>query len=217
MRAGPFRVSEAANILRSRKFLIVFALLAGVFSPIAALSSHAKDTNAERFLALTILNDDMKIGQYFASNATTIAPEENVNWYVKVQNGMDKSEFINIKMKLLNSTGQGPDDLSNTPSPEQEIISFTHVLPPGSTWITPLNWTVDKTEIQDGQVFINRVTMNDKVVDNLDIGSVDGKNFRILIELWRYDTNIKDFTFVWPSSLNETRSVWNQIWFNIKS
>ena len=140
-----------------------------------------------------------------------------MNWYIKVHNGMSKAEYIAIKIKLLNSTQQAPDDASNSPSPEREIISLRQLVAANSTWLVPVNWTIAGTDIQDSYTSIKKVAVNNRTIDDLDIRSSDGRSFRVVIELWKYDSDTRNFTFAWSTSSHEQRSVWNQIWFKVKS
>jgi len=208
-----FYASMVWKILKSKKFVIIFSLLAVVFCPVAAVASQMKDTH-EPYLTLTMLNSDMKIGNYIA-NGSAITEQQKVTWYIDAQNGMGKTEYVEVKIKLLNSTQPMPNDVTNTPSPEGELVEFRHVLLPYSHWLTPLTWSISSIEKQDRNVIINKMIINDQVIDNLNIQAADGKDFRIVVELWRYDRDVGDFTFAWSSS-GQTRSVWNQIWFNLK-
>jgi hypothetical protein len=212
MENKPFSDSMLAKILKSRKFLITFGLLAAVFCPIAALASQIKDTH-DPYLALTLLNSDMKIGNYFANN--TISEQDNSAWYLDVQNGMDKTEYVAVKIKLLNSTQLSPDDMTNSPSPERELVEYRQALSPYSHWQKPLNWTVLSMTKVDNDTTINKMKINDQIIDNLDIHAVEGKDFRIVIELWKYENDTGDFAFSWHDNSGEIRSVWNQVWFHV--
>ena len=68
------------------------------------------------------------------------------------------------------------------------------------------------------QISIKSLSVNGVNVDNLNTKTVRGKEFRIILELWRYDTEAQNFVFSQLPSVkqSETKQMnnWNQIWFN---
>jgi hypothetical protein len=202
-----------AKMLYSKQFIIIFASLLALFSPLAAMSSL--DNQHEPFLSMGILGNSTKAADYFAGGDNALAIEEQANWYVIVHNGMDEAEFLAVRIKLLNSTHVIPVESLHQPSPERVIAESSHLVPKNETWIFPLNWTINESESDGDYIVIKRITINGKEIDNLDIRSLNGQNFRMLLELWRYDSDSREFTFVWSAG-HETRSVWNQVWFNLK-
>jgi hypothetical protein len=82
--------------------------------------------------------------------------------------------------------------------------------------IVPLEWKITDIDKGESVVTIRELMINGERIDNLDINSINGQNFRIVLELWKYESDSGDFSFVWSSN-NKEASVWNQIWFNIKN
>jgi hypothetical protein len=80
----------------------------------------------------------------------------------------------------------------------------------------PLNWTVTGTD--ENHTAIKSINVNGIQINGLNIRSLTGKDFMIVLELWRYDAASKDFVFVWPTpwSTDRVRVMWDQIWFNLK-
>jgi len=213
MFSGFLNTTMIINVLKSRKFLIAFAMLASLFCPIAAVASQMRDSQ-ESYLALTLLNSERKIGNYLGDD-NVVKENEVQSWIVDVRNSMPKTEYVTVKIKLLNSTHLGPDDSANTPSPESELTQFKYAISPDSHWQMPLDWSITGLERQDHNLIIKKMIINDQAIDHLNIQAVNGEHFRFVIELWTYDSKIDDFTFDWSSSSEEQRSVWNQIWFDV--
>ena len=208
----PNRFLIARNIFRSRAFILTFVALFVLFSVAEAMSHITRESEA--FLTMSTLGSDMKVENYFPKNNNTISVGEHIVWYVNVHNAMNDPEYVLIKIKLLNSTQVMPAYGSNQTTLEPTILELPHLVPANATWIAPLNWTIVEAINQNGHVNIKRMTINGEETAILDSRSVNGQDFRMVLELWRYNNDSKDFEFGW-SSLQDTRNVWNQIWFNV--
>lgn len=205
--------------------MVVLTSLIALFSPLALIATTAErqQNSNEAFLTMTILGKNMGINDYFPVDNRTISQGERLNWYVTVHNGMDRVEYISIRMKLLNSTQAIPNDILNQPSPASEIFEIRQLVARNSTWTIPLNWTIaEVSSTNDGYVTIKAMVLNGQDIANINSASLEGQGFKIVLELWRYDEEIDDFVFAWsPSSSNnienKMRSIWTQIWFNVKN
>jgi hypothetical protein len=83
------------------------------------------------------------------------------------------------------------------------------------TLVVPFEWSItDVTKVANNTI-IERLNINGNDTENLHVASPYGMNFRFILELWKYDSNTKDFTYVWSDGQNK-RGVWSQIWFNLK-
>ena|SRR5688572_19232453 len=208
-------VNPALAIVRSRKFALIFASFVGLLSPIALFASNSAAQENE-FLSMTTLDSNMKVDEYFPNNST-INVGDRMGWYIKVYNGMNSPEYLAVKIKILNSTQTTPVDALNRPSPSPELFEYHHLVSNNATMTIPFEWSILDIESHDGQLTIRNVMINGEEIDNLDISSMDGQDFRILFELWRYNHDSEDLEFEWSSSAQNKRSVWNQIWFSVKS
>jgi hypothetical protein len=211
----------AFAIIRSRKFILLFASLVVLFTPIALAtsSSAGKEKDEESFLSMITLGSSMKLdASYFPSNNSTVNLGDRMNWYIMVHNGMDNSEYVAVRVKILNSTQTGPNDTLNLPSPSPQVFEHRQLLARDSSAAIPLEWAIIDIDKQDGKISIKRVMINGQEIGDLGIESQNGQNFRMLLELWRYNVDTRDFEFEWSSSAHDNkRSVWNQIWFSMKN
>jgi hypothetical protein len=157
----------------------------------------------------------MTAEKYFPRGTSTISSGDNVNWTINVYNHLGNTEYLVIKIKLLNYTDQNPDDIPDSPSPVASIAEIDKVMPNNSTWIVPISWTIMDAVKAHESTSIHAIMINDVIVDNLEIQSTDGKNFRMVFELWKYDPELGQFEFAWNNG-SETRSMWNQVWFNLE-
>ena len=112
-----------------------------------------------------------------------------------------------------------PDENYSGQRSSHYLVEFKHLLAKNSSWIVPLNWAISNvsTDPDHKYVIVKALDMNNHHVSGLNVTSLQGKNLRMVIELWKY--NIKDKAFVFqgfPENYNN-RSAWNQIWFNLKA
>ncbi|GBC72898.1 hypothetical protein HRbin04_00293 [archaeon HR04] len=204
--------------LRSRQFLIMLAVLIAVSMSIAYVASVPRDY--ERFMSLSTLGRGMMASDYYPSNTPNIGLGDEVLWHIQVYNRMGSAEYIAIRVKLLNADMPIPDDNMHTPSPVDHVYEMRQVVAHDSTITMPLRWsivTVTEESSDDGgrYVVIKEMLINGERIST-DVKSKDGKDFRLVMELWRYNPESRVFEFSWLDSMNERRSVWNQIWFNVR-
>ncbi|MEM3035024.1 MAG: hypothetical protein QXL23_05255 [Candidatus Nitrosocaldus sp.] len=204
--------------LRSRQFLLILAVLIAVSMSIAYVASVPREY--ERFMSLSTLGRGMMASDYYPSNTPDIGLGDEVLWHIQVYNRMGEAEYIAIRVKLLNADMPIPDDNMHTPSPVEHLYEMRQVVAHDSTITIPLRWsiaTVARESGEDGSIYVavKELLINGEKVST-DVKSKDGKNFRLIMELWRYNPDSKEFEFSWLDSMKERRSVWNQIWFNVK-
>ena len=170
---------------------------------------------SDKFLGLTVLGSNMMAENYYPEGNSAIAPGETIKWYISVQNYLGSPEYLSLRVKLLNSSQFLPVDnySRSTPSPVSPIFELKRMMPNNSTWITPINWTV--TTVDVNHTTVKSLDVNGTQINGVNTRSVTGKDFMIVIELWRYDTKVKDFIFTWPSKTGE-RATWGQLWFSLK-
>ena len=154
----------------------------------------------------------MMLKNYYPRGDSTINVGETVSWNVNVNNMMGGSEYVSVRLRL-DPTKTGSND--NVPSPylEGHITEIEHVLMNNSTWTMPLDWTITSIDREENNVRIRSLNANGIDVNNLNVSSSSG-SFRMVLELWRYDIESKNFVFYW-SAAGDNRSAWNHIWFNV--
>ncbi len=201
------------NILASRAFLAIFVSLLAISLSITYVASEPR--TEMHFFSISTLGKDMMTENYYPRNNATIHVGDNLNWHISVYNNMGEAEYVAVRIKLLNATQSIPNDILQIPSSEQHIVEFKHMVMSDFTWTTPLRWSIIDTEEHGDYVVIRSLEINGTKIDNLDVRSLDGQSFRMVIELWRYDPETGSFAFAWNTGLEE-RSAWNQIWFDLR-
>ena len=205
-------ISETRKVLTSKAFLGLFVSLLVISLSIVYVASEPRPK--ERFLSISTLGSNMMVEDYYPDGKSIIDRGDSVNWYLNVYNRMGDVKYVSVRIKLLNSTHVTPDDSSHIPSPVNTIIETKKTLTNNSTWTIPLHWSITEIDkVQDYNV-IKSLEINGIDIDDINVKDSSG-TFRMIVELWRYDTEKGTFSFAWSSALDD-RSAWNQIWFSVK-
>ncbi|MDH5266409.1 MAG: hypothetical protein OEW62_01880 [Candidatus Bathyarchaeota archaeon] len=168
---------------------------------------------AERFFVLGLLGRDKTAENYYPNDDPNIRGFEKVRWYVFVQNFMLEAQYVLVKVKVLNSTMTLPDAVACTPSPEQAIMNLSVFLTNGQSSTIPFSWYLTNYSLHGESLIIERLVTNGISI-SLNVGAVNGSNFRLIFEVWYYDPAIEEFRFEWDSSFG-LRCAWNQMLFNV--
>lgn len=206
--------TRARRMLTSSLFLLVFG---SCFSIMLAMAyASIGPTPQERFITLSTTGSDMTTRSLYPSSSSRVGQDETLNWNVHTFNHMGETEYIAIRVKLLNATQQAPDEVRHVPSPAGHIYEERLVLGEGESSVTPLGITLkDAQVLRDNSAHIRALTINGKDIDGLDVSNFNSNGFRFVLELWRYDVEQEDFVYSWSSGL-ESESAWNQIRIALK-
>jgi len=195
-------------MLTSGLFLLVFASCFSILLTLAYASLGS--TPQDQFLTLSTLGSDMSTGNYYPRLGSFVSEGEALNWNVRVYNHMGEPEYVAIRVKVLNATQFAPDGELSLPSPSEHIYEERHVLADNSTWTMPLDISIKDLEVSDGHYAIRTLSVNGNEIGNLNVANENSNNFRVIVELWRYDVKFENFVFTWPSG-PESGTAWNQI------
>jgi len=194
------------------RFLYTTFSILIIISTYFSFKFHNSDIASEPYFALALLNNDNVAANYFSNNVQTISVNEKINWIIYLHNNMADIKFVSIKVKLLNSTINPPNETLCIPSPAPVLFDKSYVIKNNETWLYPFELSIVEINtvndyLQLTSIFIN----NEKIYSG--IISKYGYNFRLVFELWVYDHDLDNFTFNWEKG-SEMRCTWNQIWFN---
>jgi hypothetical protein len=175
-----------------------------------AVISNFWPQNEERFIELGLLGKDKRAEGYFANDNPALNVGTQVNWYLYLHNQMTNSQFIQIKVKLLNSTMQATNNTTHQPSPVASVVEIPELLTVNSTQLIPVTWSIANAIPQDGSIVIKSVTINGQTVD-IEVPAISNSSFNIVFELWVYDQSSQTYQFGWESGkgfLSASVSVW---------
>ena len=166
----------------------------------------------EQFFQLYVLGRESKMAGYYPGNESTVTLNTLMHWYLGVTNFMGSVQCVSIKVKLGNSTTIPPNGTSCTPAPVPILLEFRRILLDNETCEFPLTWEVSDYWRVGNSVYLTLNISNASAKP--EVGAVDGRNFRLMFELWTYSEEDDGFIFGWRSG-EERRAAWTQLWFNV--
>ena len=201
-------------MLTSGLFLLVFGSCFSIMLTVAYASLGP--TPQERFITLSTTGSDMTTRSLYPATSPRVGQGDTLNWNVQTSNHMGETEYIAVRVKLLNATQLAPDEVLHLPSPADYIYEERLVLADGESSVTPLAITLKDVQVfRDSSAQMRALTINGKEIDELGVSNFNSNSFRFVIELWRYDVELEKFVYTWSSGL-ESESAWNQIRIALK-
>ena len=167
----------------------------------------------EKFFELSILGKNEIADEYYPNRNSTIEVNSQVSWYLHTSNHMGSLQKISIRVKLLNSTMEPPNDQTHTPSPFDSFIELPISLDVDDVQLIPFSWSILEAVSQNDSIIIKSLMVNDQTFD-VYVSTDSGSLFRMIFEIWFYDQSTQEYTFKWDSGKNfSSTSVY--MWFNI--
>jgi hypothetical protein len=167
----------------------------------------------EQFLELGLLGRDGTATGYYPNDNPSLTSGSQINWNIYLHNHMAGSQDVSVKVKLLNSTIQQPNDNAHTSSPFPSIAELPVVLPVNGTQLVPFTWSISQTTIQDNSIVLESLTVNGQTV-YVNIPAVYGTSFCMVFELWVYNQSTQQYQFDWETGKGSS-SASVSIWFNV--
>jgi hypothetical protein len=190
---------------------VCLVIILAAFAPVVMAFLPSRD---EHFFALAILGEEGIAEHYYPDDDPNIEVGEDVHWTIYLLNHMGEIQYIALKVKLLNSTMIAPNSTSFTPSSAPVVYEVKRVMLNNETRFFPFSWTISNVAQNGDLIDIRSLSVNGETVDTHS-SALLGSDYRVVIELWVYNENLKEFRFGWVDG-NEMRCAWNQIWFTLR-
>lgn len=198
-----------------RAFVLVFIVLI-ISCELAVYEGSVKRSGGERLFQMYLLGGNHMAADYYPQNDTDIRPGVIIRWYLGTTNYMGSVQIVEIRVKIANQTTKSPDDVQALESPAPALTDIAKVLQNNETWETPWVWSVQNGTISGGSTHILLLKINNETYPISDWMASNGYNFRIIFELWTWQSDSNAFHFGWTSN-GEQRVAWLQVWFNMTS
>ena len=195
-----------------RSLLAVFIVLLVIFETIAYVATTPKPR--EQFLQIYVLGPNHVAGEYYPYNSTDIRLGEVVKWYLGVTDSMGTVQLVEVRVKIGNQTIESPDDMKALDSPAPVVTEFRRFMQDNETWEMPFVWSVSDATSFTGSTRILKLQVNNETYQIQDCSASNGHNFRLILELWTWQTETNGFEFGWTTN-GEHRVAWLQMWFNM--
>jgi hypothetical protein len=192
-------------------FLILFCLLLGTVSfwPLI-VSVYPVQSGEESFLALGLLGNKQMLGDYYPKNRYNITTGTIVQWYIYTHNHMKSVQYVEVRVKLANSTNLFPDSQNLLSSSASTFFRSRFILQDEEERYIPFNWTINKLKIENNITSVNELKVNEIPINSTVTTS--NNDLYIIVELWVYNEKSDSFEFKWEAN-QKYYCVWNVIWF----
>ena len=197
-----------------RNLLVVFLTLLIIFETVAYVATTPRPR--EQFFQLYVLGANRLLSDYYPNDDPNIRVGDLLRWYVGATDFMGSVQLVVIRIKLGNQTIRPPDDIQAQPSPAPLITEFSRFIRDNETWEMPFFWQVVNADARGGSSSILEMRINNETYQIPGLTAVDGHNFRLILELWTWETQSQTLQFGWQSG-SERRVAWVQVWFNMPS
>jgi hypothetical protein len=191
-------------------FLVLLVSLSAIYSSAAYYATSKAPS--QPYMAFGVYSNHA-LQEYISDDNFTIRPPQTTNWTLTVGNLMNVAQFAMVVVRLGNSTTQTPN--STTPAASvPELIAMQLFLGIGETSKLNFTWTVQSVNQTGGLVFPSLLINGQQTSGQLQIGAASGRNFRLIFELWTFDTGRESFQYGYPGMAGSTVGEWLQVWFN---
>jgi hypothetical protein len=193
-------------------FLVLVVSLSAIYSSIAYYATSKPPS--QPFIEFGLYSTRGLQG-YIPAQNSTITPPQTTNWTITVANMMSTAQDVLVVVRLGNSTTQSPNSTIPTAT-VPELTAIRTFLGIGETSRLNFSWTITSTNQTGALVFPNLVINGEPITGQLQVGATSGQNFRLIFELWTYDTSTASFQYGYPGTTGNVGE-WLQVWFNVAS
>jgi uncharacterized membrane protein len=168
---------------------------------------------SEQFFQIYVLGGNHTVTGYYPGDNSDLRVDERVTWYLGVTDNMGAVQLVSLRIKTSNMTISPPDE-NGSESPAPTVTDFAKFLQNNETWEMPLVWSISNATLTGGFTRILNLEINNETYQISDWTARDGYNFRLIFELWTWQTDSNAWGFGWNSN-GEHRTAWLQVWFNM--
>lgn len=152
----------------------------------------------ERFFEFGLLGKEKRAEGYFPTDDFTIKIGSQINWFIYIHNHMGSFQNVIVRVKLLNSTMQVPDDNENHPSPIVHFAEIPLYLSVDDTHYLPFTWSILEANVQNETIILESLEVNNQTVI-VHVPTSSNSFFRMVFELWIYDQASQQYIFGWET------------------
>ena len=153
-------------------FLIIVILLLSVFWP----------RNEMGFIEMGLLGEHKKASDYFPNEDNILSAGSEINWFIYLHNHLENTQKIIVRVKLVNSTMDIPDDQKHLPSSQTYLMELPLALSIDETTLLPFSWSILEATSEENSINLQRIIINGQTIE---VNVSDSLNsFRLIFELW---------------------------------
>ena len=168
-------------------FLIIVIVLLSMFWP----------RNEMNFIEMGLLGEHKMASGYFPNEDNILSADSEIKWFIYLHNHLETTQKVIVRVKLVNSTMDIPDDQKHLPSSQIFLIELPSSLSIDETTLLPFSWSVLEATSQEDSINLRRIMINDQAIEVNVSDSIN--SFRLIFELWVYNSSSQEYEFGWES------------------
>lgn len=168
----------------------------------------------DRFFELGVLGKNKTMDEYYPNLDSNLRVGSQVSWYIHIRNHVGNVQNLSLRVKLINSTTQPPNDHMHEPSPSDSFVELPLFFDVGEEQLIPFSWSILDVTSHGGVTTINRMIVNDQDIE-VNVSTNLDSYFLMVFELWAYDQFTDEYKFEWKSG-TDSSSVSTYLEFNVR-
>ncbi len=161
-------------------------------------------------MGFAVYSETGSLSGYVPGSPLSVPLNQTVHWRLQVTNMMGTVQFARVIVRLGNLSTTTPTVNESGDAPVLGVLE--KFVATGGTESMNFNWTILKT-IKSGQRESVRLSVNGGTPITPPVIGENGQDFRLVFELWTYDTGSGSFQYGWRGSSSRV-GTWLQVWFN---
>lgn len=176
------------------KSIIIVAASITVLILIVGLVSAFWPMYETEFIELGLLGKNQMADDYFPKENSTVSMNSQIDWYIYLYNHMATPQNVIVKVKLLNSTTDIPNDEEHRPSNAPSIIEIPISLSSNETRIAPFFWGITETTSIGNSLYLKQLRINNQIIE-VDVSTPLNSFFRLVFEPWVFNSSTGEYQF----------------------
>ncbi len=192
---------------RTLAFLVLLFTLTLVYGSTAYYLASPRPS--QPFVGWGVYSENGLLSQYIPGSNNTLQMNQTLNWHFEVTNRMGVVQFIRILTRVGNLTSALPT--TNQPGTVPTLELEEKFISNGETSRIDFSWRV--VSVSSGETVYPIFEINGQTVLS-SVGAVSGRDFKLIFELWTFDTSSQSFQYGWSDGTSRVGS-WLEIGFNV--
>ena len=102
---------------------------------------------------------------YFPNEDNILSADSEIKWFIYLHNHLETTQKVIVRVKLVNSTMDIPDDQKHLPSSQIFLIELPSSLSIDETTLLPFSWSVLEATSQEDSINLRRIMINDQAIE----------------------------------------------------
>ncbi len=195
---------------RTKVFLTLLISFTVIYSSVTFF--FVSPSSSQAFLGFGVFSERGTLSDYVPGAGLSLSVSETLTWRLDIFNRMGVIQLVRVVVRVGNLTTSSPGGTD----PDSQLPSLGMIerfVPDQDTAVIDFSWRVVSINQTSGMIF-PRFQINNGTPVSSRVGTPEGRDFRIIFELWTYNPDAGEFQYGWTSGGSKYVS-WLQVWFDV--